>query len=136
MTETIDLTKVSELVDMLNIFEKEYVFKVLERRDAMWDKRRGVFNDPKEAAIYEDTRLKGEFLVHLHGSMKQLISCVAISTEAMEDYANTIDSMQMIENNNFREQLFTEQRTEMMRLTDKFKKILDFNTGTYKEITK
>lgn len=134
--ESIDLKKVLELQDLLEEFKRDYIDKILERRDQMWHHRKGDFKDAKEASMYDEMRIKGEFLMGLYHGMKSLAVCVALSSNSMEEYLKVVKEMQLMPNGKFRESLFTEQRTELERVTNKIEKIYAYNTDTYKEIIK
>lgn len=134
--ENIDLKEVLIFQDTLEEFKRDYIDKILERRDQMWHHRKGDFKDAKEASMYDEMRIKGEFLMGLYNGMKALCSCVALSSDAMEDYLKVIKDYQMMPNGRFRESLFTEQRTEMERVTNKIEKIFNYNSDTYSEISK
>lgn len=134
--EILNTKLVIELSDDLDTFKSDYVNKMLEKRDQMWHARKGQLKDDREAAMYEDVRIKSEFLESLYNRIQVLMRIMAVDSHYMEKYLKVIDDMKIAENGKFRESLFAEQRKELEQITDTIRKIYDYNTTVYEETTK
>lgn len=133
--QTIDLKNTEYLIDLLDEFKVNYVDKMLLRRDQLWEKHNGAFNE-KQMSEYEETRIKSEFILHLYDSMKILVSNIGVTADAMEDFLATVEKMKLAPEGEWRESLFSEQRKELSRVTLKIKKRYAYFTESYENISK
>jgi hypothetical protein len=126
---------IQEVIDIVHLqkeFEEKYVLRMRKSMEQMWDKRGGAFYDPKEKQMYEDTRIKTEFLEDMMTAFKSMTNYVAVCTNLMEKLATGADKYRLIKDGEFRTSLLPEQGKFLADIIVQNKKILNSKSEDYK----
>jgi hypothetical protein len=111
----------TQAVETLNEFEKEYLSKMLMVRDGMDAKYSNGYPTPEAEKEHNQHKSKCHFLERMIDANRRTISYGAVLEKSISDFMQTIETARILKNGNIREVLFEQQRTQLNNAIDKLK---------------
>ena len=111
----------TQAVESLNEFEKEYLSKMLMVRDGMGAKYSNGYPTPEAEKEHNAHKSKCHFLEGMIDYNRRTISYGAVLEKSISDFMHTIESARIIKDGSIREVLLEQQRTQLKGAIDKLK---------------
>lgn len=134
--QTINLKGVVDIADLVSEFKEKYMTKMFLAKEAMWNKRNGLFKDDLEAEAYNDLCERCEFLEGLLNSLVQMTGYVATVTANLEGFNEGVKEMKLLDSEgNFRTKLMSPQIEFLTKYVKRFEGIIETHIEYDKQST-